>query len=190
VLFDLPVQLFSNQAKWRAWLEANHTQGQGVWLKIAKKDSGEKSVSYGEAVEEALCFGWIDGMVRKYDERFYIQKFTPRRKGSVWSKINVDKVQRLIENGKIHAAGLAAIEQAKTNGRWAAAYDSPTNSVPSTEFQAALDKHPKAKQFYGTLTKANKYAMNWQIQTAKKLETKQMRIEKFIAMLERGEKLH
>jgi uncharacterized protein YdeI (YjbR/CyaY-like superfamily) len=187
---DLQVLLFNNKEDWRAWLENNHEQSPGLWLKHAKKSFGKKSVSYEEALQEALCYGWIDSQKQAYDGDYYLQKFTPRGPRSVWSKINVAKVEALIQMGKMQPAGFAAINLAKQDGRWDAAYDSPSaNKIPE-DFLAELDKNPKAKEFFGTLNKANVYAFSWRIQTAKKPETKKARIEKFIDMLNRGEKLH
>jgi uncharacterized protein YdeI (YjbR/CyaY-like superfamily) len=187
---DLQVLLFNNKEDWRAWLENNHEQSPGLWLKHAKKSFGKKSVSYEEALQEALCYGWIDSQKQAYDGDYYLQKFTPRGPRSVWSKINVAKVEALIQMGKMQPAGFAAINLAKQDGRWDAAYDSPSaNKIPE-DFLAELDKNPKAKEFFGTLNKANVYAFSWRIQTAKKPETKKARIEKFIHMLNRGEKLH
>src|SRR3954466_8774853 len=186
----LPVSLFKTQVDWRVWLEANHQQQQGLWLKHAKKSSGKKSVSYEEALQEALCYGWIYNQKQAYDDDYYLQKFTPRGPKSVWSKINVAKVKMLIRAGKMQPAGLAAIDSAKQDGRWDAAYDSASaNKIPD-DFLAELEKNPKAKEFFGTLNKANVYAFSWRIQTAKKPETRNARIEKFIQMLNRGEKLH
>jgi uncharacterized protein YdeI (YjbR/CyaY-like superfamily) len=187
---DLPVKLFTTQADWRAWLEANHAQVLGVWLKHAKKASGKTSVSYAEAVEEALCYGWIDSQKLAYDNDYFLQKFTPRGPKSVWSKTNVAKVEALIKAGKMQPAGLAVIDLAKQDGRWQAAYDSSSTSTVPEDFLAALDKNPHAKQFFESLNKANVYAFCWRIQTAKKPETRQARIEKFIDMLNRGEKFH
>jgi uncharacterized protein YdeI (YjbR/CyaY-like superfamily) len=187
---DLQVLLFNNKEDWRAWLENNHEQSPGLWLKHAKKSFGKKSVSYEEALQEALCYGWIDSQKQAYDGEYYLQKFTPRGPRSFWSKINVAKVEALIQMGKMQPAGFAAINLAKQDGRWDAAYDSPSaNKIPE-DFLAELDKNPKAKEFFGTLNKANVYAFSWRIQTAKKPETKKARIEKFIDMLNRGEKLH
>lgn len=187
---DLPVLLFSTPSDWRTWLEENHTQPVGIWLKHAKKSSGKKSISYLEALEEALCYGWIDSQRQACDDDYYLQKFTPRGPKSVWSKINVTKVEALIKMGKMQPAGLKAIDLAKQDGRWAAAYDSPSASKVPEDFQAALDENPKAKQFFNTLNKANIYAFCWRVQTAKKPETRKARIEKFIDMLNGGEKLH
>lgn len=187
---DLPILLFPSQKDWHAWLEDNHNQPQGVWLKHAKKSSDRESISYQEALEEALCYGWIDSQKQTYDSDYYLQKFSPRAPKSVWSKINVAKVELLIKMGKMQPAGLAAVNVAKQDGRWEAAYDSPRSSMVPEDFQAALDKNPEAKQFFETLDKANVYAFCWRVQTAKKPETRVARIEKFIGMLNRGEKLH
>jgi uncharacterized protein YdeI (YjbR/CyaY-like superfamily) len=187
---DLPVLLFLSQKYWHTWLKDNHNQPQGVWLKHAKKSSGKESVSYQEALEEALCYGWIDSQKQAYDSDYYLQKFTARGPKSIWSKINVAKVESLIKMGKMQPSGLAAINAAKQDGRWDAAYDSPSASMVPEDFQAALEKNPKAKQFFETLNKTNVYAFCWRVQTAKKPETRIARIEKFIDMLNRGEKLH
>jgi uncharacterized protein YdeI (YjbR/CyaY-like superfamily) len=187
---DLPVLLLTTQSDWRAWLEKNHMQPQGIWLKHAKKLSGKLSVSYKEALEDALCYGWIDSQKQAYDEDYFLQKFTPRGPKSVWSKINVAKVEELIKSGKMQPAGLEAIGMAKQDGRWGAAYDSSSSNKIPEDFLAELDKNPKAKRFFETLNKANVYAFCWRIQTAKKPETRKARIEKFIDMLYRGEKLH
>jgi uncharacterized protein YdeI (YjbR/CyaY-like superfamily) len=187
---DSPVLLFTSQQDWHGWLEENHDKHQGLWLKHAKKSSGKQSVSYGEALEEALCYGWIDSQKQAYDNEYYLQKFTPRGPRSVWSKINVAKVEMLIRSGKMQPAGLAAIASAKQDGRWDAAYDSQSSSEIPEDFLAELNKNPKAKHFFGTLNKANMYAFTWRIQTAKKPETRKARMAKFIEMLSRGEKLH
>jgi uncharacterized protein YdeI (YjbR/CyaY-like superfamily) len=187
---DLPVLLFAAQSDWRAWLEKNHMQSRGLWLKHAKKSSGKTSVRYPEALEEALCYGWIDSQKQAYDNDYYLQKFTPRGSKSVWSKINVSKTEALIKSGRMQPAGLEAVNMAKQDGRWDAAYDSSSlNKIPE-DFLAELDKNPKAKKFFEILNKANVYAFCWRIQTAKKPETRKARIEKFIGMLHRGEKLH
>jgi uncharacterized protein YdeI (YjbR/CyaY-like superfamily) len=187
---NLPVLLFDTQEDWGVWLEDNHKQPQGLWLKHAKKSSGKQSVSYEEALQEALCYGWIDSQKQAYDDDYYLQKFTPRGPRSVWSKVNVAKVEALIKMGKMQPAGLAAINLAKQDGRWDTAYDSASaNKIPE-DFLAELNKNPKAQEFFGTLNKANTYAFSWRILTAKKPETRKARIEKFIHMLSRGEKLH
>ncbi len=187
---ELPVTQPKNQTAWRDWLQQNHQHSPGVWVRLAKKNSGETTVSYAEAVEEALCFGWIDGLAHSESDAFYLQKFTPRRPKSVWSKINVGRTEKLIAAGKMTAAGQAAIDAAKADGRWEAAYASPATSVIPPDFKAALDKNPAAKAFYESLNKANTYAFCYRVESAKKPETRQARIEKFVAMLEKGQKLH
>ena len=187
---DLPVMLFPSQKEWHTWLNDNHAQPQGIWLKHAKKSSEKQTVSYQEALDEALCYGWIDSQKQAYDSDYYLQKFTPRGPRSVWSKINVAKVESLIKMGRMQPAGLTAVNLAKENGRWDAAYDPYSASSIPEDFQTALDENPKAKQFFNTLNKTSVYAFCWRVQTAKKLETRKARIEKFIDMLNRGEKLH
>ncbi len=183
-------KLFKSKADWAAWLDKNHQKSENLWLRIAKKDSGLTSVSYKEALDVALCYGWIDGQKKPENEQTWLQKFCVRSPRSVWSKINREKVLALIASGEMKAAGLAAIENAKSNGRWEAAYDSPSGANIPGDFQAALDANPKAAAFYKTLNKANTYAILWRIQTVKKAETRARKIEQFIAMLERKEKLH
>jgi uncharacterized protein YdeI (YjbR/CyaY-like superfamily) len=186
----LEILLFESAPDWYNWLKEHGSQTEGVWLLHAKKASGKKSVSYAEALNEALCFGWIDSQKQSYDELYYKQKYTPRRAKSVWSKVNVAKAEEFIKAGKMQPSGFAAIEMAKTNGEWARAYDSSTTMATPKDFQAALNKNSRAKKFYLTLNKTNTYAFCWRVQTAKKPETRKARIEKFVSMLERGEKLY
>lgn len=187
---ELPVILFETPADWERWLEENHGASPGLWLQIAKKASGVASVTYDEALEGALCYGWIDGQKKSSDEKTWLQKFTPRGAKSVWSKINRDKVGALAERGRMKPAGQKAVDAAKADGRWDAAYDSQrTMSVPD-DLQAALDASPEAKDFFATLNGANRYAVLWRVQTAKKPETREKRIRDLVAMLERREKLH
>jgi uncharacterized protein YdeI (YjbR/CyaY-like superfamily) len=187
---EYPVLFFTDQAAWHVWLAANHTTAPGVWIKYAKKGSGVVSVNYTEAVDEALCYGWIDGQAKSIDDTYYMQKYTPRRPKSIWSKINIGKTERLIAEGRMQPAGQAAIEAAKADGRWEQAYDSPSTTVVPDDFKAALDADPQAKAFFGTLNKTNTYAVLWRVQTARKPETRAARIVKLVAMLHRGEKLH
>ena len=187
---EMPVMRFKSQKDWATWLDKHHAKSAGVWLQIAKKTGKLKSVSYVEAVEMALCYGWIDGQGKGLDESAWLQKFTPRGPRSIWSKINRTKAMELIESGRMKPAGLAAIERAKQNGQWEAAYDSHrTASVPE-DLQAALDHNSKAKAFFATLDSTNRYAILWRVQTAKKAETRARRIEQFVSMLEKHEKLH
>jgi len=171
-------------------LEKNHAASSGLWLRTAKKGSQLKSVSYQEALEVALCYGWIDGQKRPENEEAWLQRFCPRSVRSVWSKINREKALALIASGDMKPAGLAAIEDARKNGRWESAYDSPGNATVPADLQAALDANPKAATFFQTLNSANRYAILWRIQTVKKAETRTRKIAQFIAMLERHEKLH
>ena len=189
-LAGLPVKFFADQAAWEQWLADHYNDQKGLWLKFAKKSSSIPSLYYGGALEIALCYGWIDGQSKSLDEQYYLQKFTPRRPKSIWSKINVQRVTDLIAAGKIKPSGQAAIDAAKKDGRWDQAYDSPSNSTVPPDFQAALDQNPTAKAFYETLNKTNRYAFLWRIQTAKKPETRANRTAKLIAMLEKNETFH
>ena len=187
---DLPILPFASKKKWADWLARQHDKSAGVWLKLAKKGSEIPSVMYDEAVEVALCYGWIDGQKKGFDDKYWLQKFTPRGPKSIWSKINTEKAQKLIKSGAMRPAGLKAIEAAKQDGRWDAAYESQkTISVPD-DFQAALDKNPKAKAFFVTLNSVNRYAILFRIHNAKKAETRAKRIQQFVGMLEKGEKLY
>ena len=181
---------FQRQKDWRLWLKKNHQSSTGVWLRIAKKSSASASVSYAEALEEALCYGWIDGQKRQDSEQTWLQKFTPRGKKSIWSKINREKALALIESGRMQAAGLNQIEYAKHDGRWEAAYDSSRTAAIPADFQAALDRNDRAQEFFKDLDRANRYAVLFRIQTAKKAETRARKIQQFIEMLERREKIH
>ena len=187
---DYPIRLFANPAAFRKWLSAHHASEPGLWLRIAKAASPLKSVTYAEALDVALCFGWIDGQKKSYDADSFLQKFTPRQKRSPWSKRNREHVARLLAAGEMHSAGLAAVDAAKADGRWDRAYDSPGTVAVPDDFQAALDKHPKAKAFFETLKGANRYAILYRIQTAVKPETRARRITEFVAMLQRRETLH
>lgn len=189
-LSGLPILMLTSKSAWGEWLDTYHAQSDGVWLKIAKKSSTIVTVSYAEALEEALCYGWIDGQKKTYDDLFWLQKFTPRRPKSVWSKVNIDKVTELIESGKMKPAGLKEVTEAKEEGRWQAAYESQRNFTMPEDFQAELDKNPRAKAFFDTLNKQNRYAIYFRIHSAKKPETRQARINKFIAMLANNEKLY
>lgn len=187
---DLPVKLFKHQKAWEVWLAQHFDTSAGLWLRLAKKGGKLQSLAYPEALAVALCYGWIDGQKKRYDEVSWLQKFTPRGPRSIWSKINRAKALALIKEGRMQAAGLAAIERAKKNGRWAAAYDSQRTALLPREFEAALDQHPKAKAFFETLNSQNRYAILFRIQTAKKVETRQKRIDQFILMLEQHQKLY
>lgn len=185
-----PIRAFKSQEDFADWLEKNHDRSSGLWLRIAKKSSGKRSVTHAEALEIALCYGWIDGLRRSESETAFLQRFVPRRPKSIWSKINCAKALALIESGRMTPGGLAEVERAKADGRWDAAYDGPrTASVPS-DFEKELRRHPKAYAFFKALNKTNTYAITWRLQTAKKPETRERRIRTFIEMLEKGEKFH
>jgi uncharacterized protein YdeI (YjbR/CyaY-like superfamily) len=181
---------FASQKEWERWLEKNHGESPGVWLRIAKKSASKPSVTYAEALEVALCYGWIDAQKRSESDTSWLQRFMPRRPRSIWSKINREKVLALVSAGRMKPAGLKEIERARQDGRWDAAYDSPSSATVPPDFEKAMKKHPAAKKFFATLNAANRYAILWRIQTAKKPETRARHIEKFITMLEKGETLH
>lgn len=186
---DLPVIAFDDADAWERWLVAN-ADARGLWLKIAKKGAAVTTVNYAEALDVALCHGWIDGQKRSFDERFFLQRFTPRRSKSLWSKINIGHVERLIAAGRMREGGLREIDAAKADGRWDAAYDGARSMEVPPELAAALAKNRKAKAFFETLNSTNRYAVCWRVQTAKKPETKATRVDTLVAMLARGEKLH
>jgi uncharacterized protein YdeI (YjbR/CyaY-like superfamily) len=187
---DLPVLPFPSQAEWESWLEENHADAAGLWLKIAKKASGIETVTHAEALDAALCFGWIDGQRGRLDDEWFLQRFTPRRARSRWSQINREKVERLIADGRMRPAGLREIERAKADGRWDAAYASQSTIEVPDDLQQALDANPAAKEFFATLSGSNRYAVLYRIHDAKRAETRTRRIEKFVAMLARGETIH
>jgi uncharacterized protein YdeI (YjbR/CyaY-like superfamily) len=184
------VLAFASARELEDWLEREHAASDGIWIKFAKKGSGVRSVTYPEAVEVGLCFGWIDSLTKSLDERFYVQKFTPRRAKSKWSRVNRDKVEELAKQGRMRPAGLAEVERAKDDGRWEAAYASPATVTVPDDLQQALDANPKAAEFFGTLNKSNRYAICYQLEDAKRPETRERRLAKFLGMLERGEKLY
>ncbi len=186
----LPVQHFEQQTDWANWLTENHVSSPGVWLQIAKKGGDVQSVSYEEAIEIALCFGWIDGQKQTHSEQFWLQKFTRRSAKSIWSKINKDKALALINAGKMKPAGLQEVERAQSDGRWDAAYDSASKAIVPSDFQTALNSNTRANDFFATLDRRNRYAILFRIQTAKKPETRAKKIAQFVEMLERNEKVH
>lgn len=187
---ELPIFYFERKQDWAAWLSNNHTSSPGAWLQLAKKGANAQSVSYDEAIEIALCFGWIDGQKKMHNDQFWLQKFTRRSEKSIWSKINRDKALALIEARKMKPAGLKEIERAKLDGRWDAAYDSSSKATVPSDFQSALDGNVRAKVFFETLDSRNRYSVLFRIQTAKKAETRAKRISQFVLMLERHEKVH
>jgi uncharacterized protein YdeI (YjbR/CyaY-like superfamily) len=181
---------FKSSLAFRNWLEKHYTKPEGVWLRIFKKASGKKSITYAEALDQALCFGWIDGQKQALDEHSWIQKFTPRRVRSGWSKLNTEHAERLLKSGQMTSAGFEQVSAAKADGRWHAAYDSPRNAVPPEDFLKALALNQKAKAFFESLNKANVYAIVYRLQTAKKAETREKRMKMILEMLGRGEKFH
>ncbi len=186
---DLPIEHFLDEKEWEQWL-SEHSASKGLWLKIAKKDSGIPSVNYAQALDVALCHGWIDGQKKGFDAQFFLQRFTPRRPRSLWSKINIGHVERLTVAGRMATAGLREVGAAKADGRWDAAYHGSGSMEVPMELAAALAKNRKAKAFFDTLDKTNRYSFCWRVQTAKKPETRIARAEKFVAMLAKGEKIH
>ncbi len=181
---------FRNSKRWEEWLKKNHARSTGVWVRLAKKASGGESVSYCEALDAALCCGWIDGLKKGESKNAWLQKFIPRTEKSGWSKVNREKALALIEAGRMQEAGLRAIERAKSNGRWETAYDSPSTATVPEDLKAALDASPRAKAFFATLNSQNRYAVLYRIQTARKTDTRTKRIGRFVAMLARHEKFH
>ncbi len=186
----VPTRAFKDAAAWEAWLAKNQNTPGGIWMRLAKKTSGIKSITYPEAVEIALCYGWIDALKRPESATTWLQRFVPRRQKSIWSKINRDKALALIERGQMKPGGLEEIERAKRDGRWDAAYDSARSATVPADFQAELDRHPTAKAFFKTISATNRYAILWRLQTAKKAETRAKRMRSFTEMLEKGETIH
>jgi uncharacterized protein YdeI (YjbR/CyaY-like superfamily) len=180
---DLPIVQVADQRAWRRWLEQNHASVAGVWLKLAKKGSPTPTVSYGEAVEEALCYGWIDGQVRAHDAHFYLQRFTPRRPRSKWSQINREKAERLMAEGRIRPSGLAQIEAARADGRWDAAYPAQSKASVPDDFQRALDERPAAKAFFETLTGSTRYAFLYRLHDVRDPARRAKRIADYVERL-------
>jgi uncharacterized protein YdeI (YjbR/CyaY-like superfamily) len=181
---------FKTSVDFRRWLEKNHVSSDGLWLRISKKNVGGKPLTYAEALDQALCYGWIDGQKKPFDELSWLQKFTPRRSKGGWSKLNTQHVERLTEAGAMTPAGLEAVEAAKADGRWEAAYASPKNAGPPEDFLKELAKNKKAKAFFETLNKANVYSIVYRLQTAKKPETREKRMKTILAMMEQGKAFH
>ncbi len=187
---ELPIQAFRSRKDWNAWLAGQYNKSAGVWLKLAKKGADIPSVTYEEALDVALCYGWIDGQKKSFDTRYWLQRFSPRGSKSIWSKINTEKAEKLIQRGEMQPAGLKAIQLARQDGRWDAAYaGQKTISVPP-DLQAALEENRRAKAFFATLNSVNRYAILFPIHNAKRSETRAKRIQQFVEMLQRGEQLH
>ena len=187
---NLPVISLESGAAWESWLEAEHASSPGVWLKIAKKGAGEPTVSYPDALAGALCFGWIDGQKGRLDDDYWLQRFTPRKPGSRWSRVNTDKAAALIEAGRMRPAGLAEVERAKADGRWAAAYEPQSASTVPDDLAAELARDDSARAFFETLDGANRYAVLHRIASAKRPETRARRIAKYVAMLAEHKKVY
>jgi len=185
-----PTLHFDDAAAWERWLKKEHARATGVWMRIAKKGAEQPSVNYPEALEVALCYGWIDALKRNDGPHHWVQRFTPRSARSIWSKINRDKALALVAAGRMRAAGQNEIERAKADGRWAAAYDGGRAATVPPDLQAAFDANPKAQTFFAALDSTNRYAVLFRLQTAKKPETRERRLRQFVEMLARGEKLH
>lgn len=186
---DLPIAVFDTPRDMEGWLEEN-SASDGAWLKIAKKGSGATTVSYAEALEVALCFGWIDSQKQGFDERYFLQRFTPRRPRGRWSRINREKAEELIAAGRMRSAGLAEVEAAKADGRWDAAYEGQRTALVPDDLQRELEASPAAAEFFAKLDSANRYAILYRLDEAKKSETRERRLRKYVEMLERGEKIH
>jgi uncharacterized protein YdeI (YjbR/CyaY-like superfamily) len=187
---ELPTLLCENESAWEAWLERNHASSDGVWLKFAKKLAAASSVTHAEALEHALCFGWIDGQVRPLDEHFFLQRFTPRRKQSRWSQINRRSAERLIAANRMRPAGLAQIDAARADGRWERAYEPMSKATVPDDLQQALDANPGAKAFFETLRGSNRYAILYRVNDAKRPETRARRIEQYVQMCAEHRTLH
>jgi uncharacterized protein YdeI (YjbR/CyaY-like superfamily) len=187
---DLPIISFASREDWEGWLHAQHATAKGLWLKLAKKGSGIDSVTYDEALQSALCYGWIDGQKRSFDERYWLQRFTPRGPRSKWSKTNRDKATELLAQDRMQPAGLEQVLKAQQDGRWDTAYEGQRTATVPDDLQRELDGNPEAKAFFATLDSANRYAILYRLQDAKKPETRARRLAKYIAMLSEHEKLH
>ncbi len=186
----MPTLAFESAKAWQQWLAKHHNTSDGLWLRLFKKTSATPSVNYAEALDAALCYGWIDGQVKKGDAQSWLRKFTPRRAKSIWSKKNLAHVARLKKAGRMKAAGLKAVAAAKADGRLKVAYDAPSKSEVPQDFLTALSRNPKAKAFFATLNRANVYAITFRLQTAKKPQTREKRMRAILEMLGRGEKFH
>lgn len=187
---QVAVLAFESREEWRTWLDKNHDRKEGIWLRFYNKVSRVVSIQYAEALDEALCYGWIDGQVKRLDAKSSIRKFTPRRARSLWSKRNVEHVARLTRKGRMHSAGLKQVESAKADGRWGQAYDSPGTMTIPEDFLAAVARNKKANKTFQSLNKTDCYAIAWRLQTAKKTETRERRLEAMINMLAAGKKFH
>lgn len=185
-----PALTCASQDEWETWLQTHCEHSTGIWLRLAKKASGQVALTYAQALDSALCFGWIDGQKKAESDGFWLQRFSPRTAKSIWSKINTEKAQALMQAGRMRPSGLREIERAQQDGRWERAYTSPSNSTVPADLQMALDANVKARAFFDTLNKQNRYAILFRIQNVKKAETRARKIAQFVEMLAKGEKLH
>ncbi|HYB86983.1 MAG TPA: YdeI/OmpD-associated family protein [Streptosporangiaceae bacterium] len=185
-----PVMVFESTEAWEAWLAAHHADSPGLWLKIAKKGSAGQSISYSDALDVALCYGWIDGQKGRHDDDYWLQRFTPRKPGGNWSKINTERAAALIASSRMRPAGLREIEQAQADGRWERAYQSQSRITVPEDLARALEANPRAREFFATLDGTNRYAVLYRITSAKRPETRAKRIDKFVAMLSEHKKIH
>jgi uncharacterized protein YdeI (YjbR/CyaY-like superfamily) len=186
----LPVMTFESTDAWDAWLAAHHADSPGLWLMIAKKGAAGRTISYSEALDVALCHGWIDGQKGRHDDEYWLQRFTPRKPGSNWSKINTERAAALITSGRMRPAGLREVEQARADGRWEQAYESQSRVTVPEDLARALAANERAQAFFATLDSANRYAILYRIGTAKKPETRAKRIDTYVAMLSEHKKIH
>ena len=187
---SMKIKSFATAARWRTWLAREHAKSDGIWLRVYKKGSGKKTVTYAEALDDALCYGWIDGQKKTYDTESFLQRFTHRRPKSLWSKRNREHVSRLIKEKRMTDAGLREVTSAKQDGRWDLAYDAPSNMQIPEDFLKKLKRDKGAYEFFKTLNRANTYAIAWRLCTAKKLETRTRRMEGLLTMMKQGKKLH
>lgn len=186
---EYPVKSFKTAEEWEQWLEKNHTT-EGIWIQFFKKSSNIETINHAQALDEALCFGWIDGQAKPFDDISWLQKFTPRRPRSMWSKRNIEHIERLTKLGKMRRVGLEEVDRAKADGRWKAAYNSPSKMTFPPDFIDELAKNKKAQAFFESLNKTNKYAIAWRLQTAKKPATRARRMKVILEKLAREEKFH
>ncbi len=187
---DLPVLGFADIGAWESWLADHHTAAAGIWLKVIKKGAGQPGLSYSEALDVALCYGWIDGQKGRLDDEYWLQRFTPRKPGSRWSKINTERAEKLIEAGLMHPAGLREVELARADGRWRAAYQGQRSVSVPDDLQRELDNNDAAREFFSTLSSVNRYAILYRIGDVKRPETRARRIAKYVAMLAAQETIH
>ncbi|HUX84406.1 MAG TPA: YdeI/OmpD-associated family protein [Chitinophagaceae bacterium] len=186
----IPVKTFKTRQKWLDWLHKNHEKQEGLWVRIAKKGSQIPTVTYAEALETALCYGWIDGQKKPLDEDYWLQRFTPRRRNSIWSRVNCQKAEQLILDGKMHAAGLKAVDLARKDGRWDRAYESQSKATPPEDLLEALEKNPAAKAFFAGLDRINRYAILFRIHNTKGPEKRAAKLAQLVDQLARQKKIH